>query len=469
MSERTVLDGDEEQKAPVKTGDHLFFVLDGANVARGGLRVDLGGLDEVELGRGAKRLLARKGRTARFDLEDSRVSSTHARLVRAGRSWTLTDLGSSNGTWLDGHRVESTPLDRDTPFVVGSAVFMIEEAKVAEPLVESAELPGLRQGMASLSPAYAEALGKLARIAASDLSVMLLGPSGTGKEVLAQAIHVLSGRKGPFVGVNCGALSATLMEAQLFGHTKGAFSGAIKDEPGFIRAADNGTLFLDEIGDMPPASQAALLRVLETREVVPVGSTQTVKVNIRVVCATLKPRDTLREDLRARLSGYVHRLPALRDRLADFGLIASALLPRALASDPAAQVRIAPEAVRAMAAYPWPLNVRELLQVLSSSVVLARDAQGVAQIKLEHLPEALRGEEVDDATPAKLPQAAPRPAKPPVPADERKTALLAQLAETGGNVSEVARRMDTTRMQVHRWIDKFEIDLDGYRPPKDGA
>ena len=261
------------------------------------------------------------------------------------------------------------------------------------------------------------------------------------------------------------------MEAQLFGHTKGAFSGAIKDEPGFIRAADNGTLFLDEIGDMPPASQAALLRVLETREVVPVGSTQAVKVNIRVVCATLKPRDTLREDLRARLSGYVHRLPALRDRLADFGLIASALLPRVLASDPKVQVRIAPEAVRAMAAYPWPLNVRELLQVLSSSVVLARDAEGAAHIKLEHLPEALRGEEVDDvpAAPGKPSQAAPRPAKAPVPADERKTALLAQLAETGGNVSEVARRMDTTRMQVHRWIDKFEIDLDGYRPPKDGA
>src|SRR5262249_54080196 len=154
----------------------------------------------------------------------------------------------------------------------------------------------------------------------------------SGKEVLASAVHKLSGREGPFVPVNCGALTDTLVESQLFGHTKGAFSGAVKDELGFVRASHGGTLFLDEIGDLPAASQAALLRVLEMREVTPVGSTRAVKVDLRVVSATLKSVGALRPDLHARLAGYTHALAPLRDRREDLGLVLAEVLTRAAGS-----------------------------------------------------------------------------------------------------------------------------------------
>src|SRR5262249_24796529 len=155
-------------------------------------------------------------------------------------------------------------------------------------------------------------LAALARIASMPIPVLLLGESGTGKEVLARAVHTLSGRSGAFVAVNCGGLSASLIESQLFGHVKGSFTGAGRDEPGLVRAADRGTLFLDEIGDLPLAAQAALLRVLQEREVVPVGGARPVAVDLRVVAATHRPLEKMaakgdfRADLLARLSGYRH-------------------------------------------------------------------------------------------------------------------------------------------------------------------
>ena len=219
------------------------------------------------------------------------------------------------------------------------------------------------------------------------------------------------------------------------------------------------------------------MRALETSEVVPVGATRPVRVDVRVVAATLRPVESLREDLRMRLSGYSHTLVPLRDRLADLGLIVAELLPRA-APTSAARIRLSPEAVRAMGAHAWRLNVRELLQALSSAVVLAGDA---SIVRASDLPAGLGTMTKAVTGVAHIPQSphapqsppvASRPdgaAKPAVPADERKRALLALLAETRGNLSEVARRMSTTRVQVHRWIEKFAIDVDDFRkgePPQ---
>src|SRR5262249_4252107 len=159
------------------------------------------------------------------------------------------------------------------------------------------------------------------------LSILLLGETGTGKEVLARSLHALSQRPGPFIAVNCGAIPENLVEGQLFGHVRGAFSGALKDEPGLVRAAQGGTLLLDEIGDLPASSQAALLRVLQESEVRPVGSTQTVKVDVRIIAATHRPLESLikgnafRHDLYARLAGFRFELAPLRKRKVDLGLL----------------------------------------------------------------------------------------------------------------------------------------------------
>jgi transcriptional regulator with GAF, ATPase, and Fis domain len=288
---------------------------------------------------------------------------------------------------------------------------------------------------------------------------MLLGETGTGKEITARAVHALSKRPGAFVAINCGAIPAALVEGQLFGHVKGAFSGAVRDEPGLVRAAQFGTLFLDEIGDLPAASQAALLRVLQEGEVLPVGATRAMPVDIRVVCATHRPLDDLmsrgdfRRDLYGRLAGFSHTIPPLRDRRVDLGLIVAALL-RSGKVRQGDELSFRPDAARAMVRYDWPLNVRELAQCLATAGVLAE--QGV--IRLEDLPQPIA--ELAAAPPSSSMSVAER-----VPdRDEAvRRELLARLAETGGNMSEVARAMGKARQQVQRWVRRFGIDPDAFR------
>src|SRR5690606_9536217 len=187
-------------------------------------------------------------------------------------------------------------------------------------------------GMATLLPQLERELDRLARVAPSDVTVMVRGETGTGKEILARAVHALSGRSGEMVAINCGALTDTLVESERFGHRKGAFSGATEDAPGLIRMSHGGTLLLDEIGDRPPASQAAFLRVLQEREVMAVGGTRPVPVDLRVVSATHRDLEALvaqgrfRADLLARVSGFRIDLPPLRERREDLGLLIGALL-----------------------------------------------------------------------------------------------------------------------------------------------
>src|SRR5262249_27731601 len=194
------------------------------------------------------------------------------------------------------------------------------------------------------------------------LSVLLFGETGTGKEVLAGAIHRTSARTGAFVAANCGALPAALVESQLFGHVRGAFTGAVRDGPGFVRAADRGTLFLDEIGDLAPPAQAALLRVLEEYEVVPVGTTRAVHVDVRVIAATHRPLDQMaergefRQDLYARLAGFVQRIPPLRERREDLGLLVGGVLGRNPPRRP--HVRLRPGGGPDFFRPPRPPNVR---------------------------------------------------------------------------------------------------------------
>jgi transcriptional regulator with GAF, ATPase, and Fis domain len=299
-------------------------------------------------------------------------------------------------------------------------------------------------------PGLAAALERVRRVAASRIPVVVQGETGTGKEVIARAIHTLSGRAGPFQAINCGAIASTLVESELFGHRRGAFTGAIADHPGLFLAADGGTLLLDEVGDLPPAAQASILRVLQEDEIRPVGSERAVKVDVRVVSATHRDLDALaaeerfRPDLLARLSGYRCELPPLRERREDFGLLAAALLQRA----GAAGVTFSVEAARALLRHPWNSNVRELERCLASAAVLA----GGGRVEEEHLPEAVRAS-----------GAAAPPARSWGPDSARREELIALLREHGGNVTAMARTLGKARTQVQRWLRRFHVDPVSFR------
>jgi transcriptional regulator with GAF, ATPase, and Fis domain len=293
------------------------------------------------------------------------------------------------------------------------------------------------------------------------VSIVLLGETGTGKEVIARALHVLSGRTGAFVAVNCGALPASLLEAELFGHRRGAFTGAIGERTGLVRSAEGGTLFLDEIGELPPASQTAFLRVLQEREVVPIGDDRPVKVDVRLCAAThrdlagLVERGAFRDDLFGRISGFTLALPPLAERRADFGLLLRALLARIPG---ASELRFAPAALRTLLTHRWPLNIRALEKTLLTAATLATD--GV--ILPVHLIELLRRASCDDARPPAPPS--PTLAAPRSEQDEAlRDQLIGLLTAHRGNVVAVSRAIGRRRTQIYRWAHRLSIDLAGFR------
>jgi transcriptional regulator of acetoin/glycerol metabolism len=460
----------EVTEAPATHAPFLFLVLACHDPSLGASRWSLEDVDEVRFGRavaeagapmkrGAKLVKEKDARVLVVGVADALMSSTHARIVREDGDFVLEDKGSTNGTRIDGSRIQRAVLADGAVFQLGTTLFLFRESLLAPP--GTAPMLDKKEALAvsTMIPAHEPALASFAQVARSNVPILLLGESGTGKEVLARAAHSISGRRGGFVPVNCGGLPETLLESQLFGHVKGAFSGAVKDEPGFVRASDKGTLFLDEIGDMPKTSQAALLRVLQEREVTPVGSTTPVKVDLRIVAATHRRVDALhgetgfRADLYARLAGLTHELVPLRDRREDIGLLVKALLAKVA---PGRELALAPDLGRALLAYDWPLNVRELEQCLSVAAVLAEDV-----IKLAHLPEPLRRAMADSKT--KRDADAKANAEPGAADEALRDRLEAQLKAHAGNVSEIARSMGHTRMQIHRWMKRFGLDPETFR------
>ena len=443
-------DGDTRRGPGQVSQPHLFLLCECGRLDAGGARWSLEGISEIVVGRGSRRSFELDGTTLTIRVPDIEMSKLHARIVRVADGFAITDLESTNGTKVDGKRIASSSRLEDRATIeIGTTYFMIERRETAIDTSTFVETPAM-----TLDPEYEQTLAALARVSETMLPILLRGETGTGKDVLARRIHARSKRKGAFVPVNCGAIPDTLVESQLFGHTKGAFSGAVRDEPGLVRASDGGTLFLDEIGDLPKTSQAALLRVLQESEVTSVGATKPVKVDLRVVSAThkaIESSDSFRTDLYARLAGFTHVLPPLRDRRCDIGLLVADLV-RELAPDRVGRLRLAPEACVALLTYDYPLNVRELRHALSAALVFAGDV-----LTLEHLPEPMRAPSKKKAASASL-----RPSSSPE--DERLRAdLVAALTTHAGNVSEVSRTMGKTRMQIHRWMKRFGIDPAAYR------
>src|SRR5688572_568824 len=258
------------------------------------------------------------------------MSAEHARLTRSEAGWLLDDLGSKNGCVVNGTLTGRAVLRHGDLVECGHTFFAFREGPVpadAAPDMTVTQLPAPVPSLSTFVASLERGFHSLARIARTPVAVVLLGETGTGKEIVARALHELSGRPGHFIAVNCGALPEALIEAELFGHKRGAFSGAISDRPGLIRSADRGTLFLDEVGELPPESQVAFLRVLQEQEVVPVGDEKPIKVDSRLCAATHRDLDDLvatgkfRRDLYARLFGLVLELPPLRDRIEDLGIL----------------------------------------------------------------------------------------------------------------------------------------------------
>jgi len=271
-------------------------------------------------------------------------------------------------------------------------------------------------------------------------------------------VHELSGRRGAFVPVNCAAIPPSLVESELFGVRRGAYSGATESRMGLVRASGGGTLFLDEVGDLPQSSQAALLRVLSDGEVLPVGETRAERVDLRVVSATHRDLDAMvgrgefRADLLARLSGFRLRLPPLRERREDIGLILARLLPR-VAGTRASGMKLSCEAGYALLRHGWPQNVRELEKALTVATALAEGDE----IRLEHLSAPLQ----EAARAQEPPSEVARPLRPEE--EDLRVRLETLLTEHRGNVAAVARVLGKARMQVHRWMKRCGIRVAAFR------
>jgi transcriptional regulator of acetoin/glycerol metabolism len=426
---------------------YLFLAMEAGRELTGSARFALGDVDVVVIGRGDRRGAARTVvhgvRTLRIDVPDPWMSNQHARIERRGAECTLADAGSRNGSSINDVPVDGAALLRDGDVIELGGTFFLFRA--AEPELADPDLlaPAPRAAIRTVNPRLSQRLGDLLRVAATDVSVVLHGASGTGKEVLAQAVHGWSGRKGAFVAVNCGALPATLVESELFGYVRGAFSGAVDSKVGLIAAADRGTLFLDEIGDLPAAAQPALLRALQERAVTPVGATEPVPVDFRLISATHRDLSAMvaagsfREDLWARLAGFALDLPPLAARREDLATLIADLAARRA---PGRDVAFSADAARALLGYAWPRNVRELEKVLAAALALA----GGGEIDLPHLPETF-----GSADTAPLPVADD--------GDPRRDELIAALRAHKGNVSATARALGRPRSQVQRWMRRWNL------------
>lgn len=410
-------------------------------------------------------------------LDVNAVSRRHAELCWERGAWVLRDLGSRNGTFVDGRRVAALELEAGSEIRIGDALlkFVDKHAELYVPYrIDGSLAPGFQrrgQSAGSLVGGFLmdRIAAELVRIAPTPLSVMLLGESGTGKEVVARELHRLSRRRGDFHAVNCAAIPGSLLESELFGYKRGAFSGADRDKPGLIKLAHEGTLLLDEIGDMPLEAQAKLLRVLQAKEVFPLGATSPERVDVRIVCAThrdlwrLQKDGAFREDLFARLNEYQLRLPPLRDRKEDLYMLVRALLERH--GRPAARPSFA--FMLALVEHDWPYNVRELEACIKRCLALTDSPV----LDPELLPDAIR-EPADEAADA----GTSRGSLPPLPhgGDPRPDALRSSvvpseaelrslLATHRGNVAAVGRELGKARMQIHRWMKRHGIQIDEYR------
>jgi len=456
---KTEIHPDAESGADlVSSRPFLTLVLAADRPLSGGARFELSGVDQVTIGRG-RRLpeddspisAERNGgrdRGMKIAAGGEYLSAEHARIARLEGEWTIENLSTRNSVTVNGARIEQrTPLSPGDLIAFGRLFWIFDFDETREcPDVVTDGIAGDRAAFFSLIPTLAQRFEALRAEGPRDSVITLVGETGTGKEVLARALHAASGRRGPYFAVNCAAIPRTLIESELFGHVKAAFSGAVADRPGYIREANGGTFLLDEVIDAPPEVQVALLRVIQEREVMPVGARRPEKIDVRFLAAAQRPlgdavaKDQFRADLQGRLEGIVFELAPLRERIADIGLLVANML-RDLGVSRADRPRFSYIAADALLRHDWPLNIRELANAVRRGWDSARDGE-------------IR--EADLRIPIPKPDA--RSAR-----SRQRDLLLSHLRAAKGNVAETARRMGRTRPTVYQWLRQFDLDPTKFR------
>ncbi len=392
--ELTELDGDRTETAdlPGKPRAYLLVVQKDRSEV-----VEVPASEEVLLGRGTE---------ATLTLDDSRVSRRHAKLYWQAGELVLEDLGSRNATTVNGDVVSGAKRNLRGGDCIRIAGFEVRVALLAAPVEGSASAQESVDGIVVADESMARTFGFARRVARASTTVLVLGETGVGKEVVASRIHAWSQRSARrFVRVNCAALPENLVESELFGHERGAFTGADKRKIGFAEAAHEGTLFLDEIGELSLPVQAKLLSMLENRAVVRLGSTVETPVDVRVIAATHRnlmkevEAGRFREDLYYRIGVVVIRVPPLRQRPSEISLLAKLFAKRFGENLGWHEPSIAADAMSALSGHAWPGNVRELRNAIEHAMLLTED--GV--VRSENLPEtinSLNSAVFDDAPPS---------------------------------------------------------------------
>lgn len=397
-------------------------------------------------------------------LSDDTVSRRHLRIHRTpgadgDGAWSLVDLGSTNGTWLHGARVKEAPIEAGAILQAGKVEIAFAPTRER---VEAFDYDGDRfGGLLGRSPAMRRLFGLLARIAPTDATVLIEGETGTGKGAVAKALHAASKRaEAPFVVVDCGAVQRQLVESELFGHTQGAFTGAVADRAGAFERAHRGTVFVDELGELEAALQPKLLRVLDAREVQRIGGARPTAVDLRVIAAS--PRDlarevergVFREDLFFRLSVVTVRLPPLRERAEDIPLLAEHFLQEVASGRGLEAPRLDDAVVDRLTAHDWPGNVRELRNVIERAVLLSAVRPGQ---RLEIGPLATKGPAAPSKPAGFDPALSFSEAKEAWLGDKERAYVTWLLAEHDGNVSAAARAAQMDRKYLHKLVKKHDL------------
>ncbi len=401
-------------------------------------------------------------------LDDRTVSRFHCRLTRGPRAWTLIDNGSLNGTKIAGVWVRDADLMMpECRIEMGDSVVVVREAgsKSLPPIQSSVSFGALYGASQAMRKMY----DALQRVARTDATVLVEGESGTGKEFITAEIVRRSPRAGkPFIVVDCGSIAPSVVESELFGHARGAFTGADRQRIGAFEAADGGTVFLDEIGELPLEMQPKLLRVLETGEIRRMGENQLRKVDVRVVAATNRHverevnQGRFREDLYFRLSVVTVRVPPLRERREDIPLLVEAFLSMLEATDK--RHLFTPEVVDAMTRHDWPGNVRELRNFVERRVVFETADVGLDgdhQVSPSNIPPAPTVPAGVDSSPTVDIEKPFRLAKEEIIEGFERKYLSSLLTWAEGNVSRAARKAKIDRMYLHRLLQHYGLRKSG--------
>ena len=410
-----------------------------------------------------------------FDLRDDATSRFHAQIEMDAIGHRLLDLDSKNGTYVNGFRVRDVYLTNGATIQIGGAII---EFRLEEKSVDIELSKGNRFGnMLGQSTGMREIFAMLSKVSPSDITVLIEGESGTGKELVAEAVHMHSKRSnGPFVVFDCSAVAPTVIESELFGHVKGAFTGAVSDRKGAFQQADGGTLFLDELGELPLDLQPKLLRALEQKTVRPVGGDAPQPFNARIIAATNRDLAAqvsdgrFRSDLYYRLAVMKIVLPALRDRQDDIPMLVDHFLSL-VSQDSGQHVQVGYETIRKLQRHSWPGNIRELKNFVDRAAILATNDRLETKYLL---PPSTNKQHEGEGSKDNASEQAMNAIASGLPFKDAKARLIthferayweALLAEHKGNVSAAARQAGIHRKSAEYLLRKLDLSNDNSETP----